>query len=384
MVSLVNEIVERAANLRARQISKEMDRPSRADLLADRLEDTPERTTPEIRYRLMKAEGYEQLQREVANIRAAAMRSELELTLGDRIRLLLAQRSTSDWSGMVSFVKWMDAQVPKGQRLFTDIPEIGQQYAMALNRIGGSDNSILAEGVLSSIIAHHGGDSETLGILGRVYKDRWFKLRVVNWYNGYLFSALKVYWDGVDCSPRELYPAINVLTLLRIAGCEPETLIRFAEHIDSLIKARIESDDEEDYFNYATRVELYAAMGQFGSAWGIVREAASKAQAPWELETTARNLSLISTAGAGRGALAGTQELEQQLERSHVELEIMQKRGEWSRAGELGYLVIPQLERSLLQAVEANGLPAVVELVAFLRDHAQRKAPVARAVASAA
>jgi hypothetical protein len=284
-----------------------------------------------------------------------------------------------------SFAKEMDAQVPKGQRLFTSIPEVGQQYAMALNRIGGSDNSILAEGVLANIIADCGADSETLGILGRVYKDRWLKHRAADPHNGYLIRALNAYWDGVECNPRELYPWINALTLLRIARCEPDTLIEFAKHIDSLITDRIaEPGGEEDYFNYATRVELHAAMGEVTRASREAYEAVSKAQAPWELETTARNLSLISTAGAENEVLARTRELEQDLERAHVELEVLKQRSDWGRAGELGYRVIPDLERRLAEETEAAGLPEVVQLAGFLRDEAHRKAPVARAVASAA
>jgi hypothetical protein len=76
-----------------------------------------------------------------------------------------------------------------------------------------------------------------------------------------------------------------------------------------------------------------------------------------------------------------TQKLEQQLEAAHAELEALQRLGDWSLAGQLGYRVIPELERSLLREVESAGSPAVVELVVFLREHAQQKAYAARAAA---
>jgi ATP-dependent Clp protease ATP-binding subunit ClpB len=50
---------------------------------------------------------------------------------------------------------------------------------------------------------------------------------------------------------------------------------------------------------------------------------------------------------AEKDKLAGAQKLKEQLDQARAELEIVQRRGDWSRAGELTYGVIPGLERKL-------------------------------------
>ena len=53
---------------------------------------------------------------------------------------------------------------------------------------------------------------------------------------------------------------------------------------------------------------------------------------------------------AEKGKLAGAQKLKEQLDQARAELEIVQRRGDWSRAGELTYGVIPELERKIGEA----------------------------------
>jgi ATP-dependent Clp protease ATP-binding subunit ClpB len=59
---------------------------------------------------------------------------------------------------------------------------------------------------------------------------------------------------------------------------------------------------------------------------------------------------------AEKGELAGAQKLKEQLDQARAELEIVQRRGDWSRAGELTYGVIPELERKIGEAeTSSNG-----------------------------
>jgi len=53
--------------------------------------------------------------------------------------------------------------------------------------------------------------------------------------------------------------------------------------------------------------------------------------------------------------LQGAQKLKEQLEHARVELEQTQRRGDWTRAGELTYGTIPELERKLKEAETAGG-----------------------------
>ncbi len=63
-----------------------------------------------------------------------------------------------------------------------------------------------------------------------------------------------------------------------------------------------------------------------------------------------RSAELTAQWRAEKDKLAGAQKLKEQLDQARAELEIVQRRGDWSRAGELTYGVIPELERKLKEA----------------------------------
>ena len=65
---------------------------------------------------------------------------------------------------------------------------------------------------------------------------------------------------------------------------------------------------------------------------------------------------------AEKGKLADAQKLKEQLDQARAELEIVQRRGDWSRAGELTYGVVPELERKIAEA-EASGKGMIDEAV---------------------
>src|SRR5687767_2484387 len=83
--------------------------------------------------------------------------------VGVVIDLFLSYRSVSAWADMVALVDKMAAPLAA-------TPLVQEQLGLALNRVGESDK---AERVLNELIAARGPSSETCGILGRVYKDRW-------------------------------------------------------------------------------------------------------------------------------------------------------------------------------------------------------------------
>src|SRR5246500_5931821 len=53
---------------------------------------------------------------------------------------------------------------------------------------------------------------------------------------------------------------------------------------------------------------------------------------------------------AEKQKLASAQKLKEQLEQARIELEQVQRRGDWTRAGELAYGIIPDLEKRLAEA----------------------------------
>ena len=73
-------------------------------------------------------------------------------------------------------------------------------------------------------------------------------------------------------------------------------------------------------------------------------------------ELEQRSAELTAQWQAEKEKLAGAQRLKERLEQARAELEAAQRRGDWSRAGELTYGVIPDLERQLktVEAAEAG------------------------------
>src|SRR5271169_5427137 len=67
-----------------------------------------------------------------------------------------------------------------------------------------------------------------------------------------------------------------------------------------------------------------------------------------------RSAELTAQWRAEKEKLAGAAKLKERLEQARADLEIAQRRGDWSRAGELTYGVIPDLERKLAQVEEAD------------------------------
>jgi ATP-dependent Clp protease ATP-binding subunit ClpB len=66
---------------------------------------------------------------------------------------------------------------------------------------------------------------------------------------------------------------------------------------------------------------------------------------------------------AEKDKLAGAQKLKEQLDHARVELEQVQRKGDWARAGELTYGVIPELERKLKSAEAAESHRMIDEAV---------------------
>ncbi|HWK47115.1 MAG TPA: ATP-dependent chaperone ClpB [Stellaceae bacterium] len=66
---------------------------------------------------------------------------------------------------------------------------------------------------------------------------------------------------------------------------------------------------------------------------------------------------------AAKDKMAGAQKLKERLDHSRSELEAAQRRGDWARAGELTYGIIPDLERQLTEAETAGNHRVLEEAV---------------------
>jgi ATP-dependent Clp protease ATP-binding subunit ClpB len=77
-------------------------------------------------------------------------------------------------------------------------------------------------------------------------------------------------------------------------------------------------------------------------------------------ELEQRSAELTAQWRAEKDKLAGAQKLKERLDQARAALDAAQRRGDWSRAGELTYGVIPDLERQL-KAAEAEGSGRMLE-----------------------
>jgi hypothetical protein len=177
-----------------------------------------------------------------------------------------------------------------------------EQLGFALNREGRFAD---AEKVLKEVIAEFGPSSETNALLGRIYKDRWeiAKKQEQPEARALLKNAIDAYLAGFEADWRDAYPGINAVTLMEMS---PKPDPRQAEILPVVrYSASRKAAKAADYWDHATLLELAVLARDADDADEKLSEALAVARASWELETTARNLSLIRGMREARGEDAG-------------------------------------------------------------------------------
>jgi tetratricopeptide (TPR) repeat protein len=173
-----------------------------------------------------------------------------------------------------------------------------EQYALALNRLARHDE---AEDLLAALIKEFGQNSETNGLLGRIYKDKWAEAKAASKEfeaSGYLDRAIKTYREGFDADWRDPYPGINTVTLMEMlddpASDQADLLpvVRYA----ALRRAQTNGD----YWDYATVLELAVLARNKQEARRAAADAMARATEAFAPQSTARNLRLIREKRQGR------------------------------------------------------------------------------------
>jgi hypothetical protein len=226
-----------------------------------------------------------------------------DVETGVVVDLLLSYRAVKAFNDMAALFERM----PEVLRRTTLVRE---QLAFALNRIAGAEpepeRKRLRERAirtLQELIAERGPSSETCGLLGRIYKDLWDETRALSPQKarGYLKEAILQYKRGFEADWRDAYPGINAATLLDVEGspasiAERDRLIpvvRFAT--EQRVRGRT-----PDYWDHSALLELAVLAGEEGVADEKVADALASQREAWQLDSTARNLSLIREARAAR------------------------------------------------------------------------------------
>jgi hypothetical protein len=224
------------------------------------------------------------LERELAPIR--------DQEFGVVVDLFLSYRAVKAWDAMIALV---DAMHPA----LASTVMVREQQALALNRAGRSEE---AEALLRELTRERGPSSETLGILGRVYKDRWEKARSAGnavAAQGWLHKAIDAYLRGFEADSRDAYPGVNALTLMEIADDPRRT--RLLPVVTYAVETRMKHG-QPDYWDYATLLELAVLERDEARARVALRDCVIHVREVWEPETTLRNLALIESARQARGA----------------------------------------------------------------------------------
>jgi tetratricopeptide (TPR) repeat protein len=177
-----------------------------------------------------------------------------------------------------------------------------EQLGFALNRQGRFDE---AEKVLKAVINEFGPSSETNGLLGRIYKDRWESAKQQGHIEAraLLKRAAETYLQGFEADWRDAYPGVNAVTLMEMMD-RPDPMqakilpvVRYAAAQEAKAKA--------NYWAYATLLEL-AVLGRDQADGELqLSEALAVAGVSWHVESTARNLRLIRELRTARGEDAG-------------------------------------------------------------------------------
>lgn len=244
----------------------------------------------EIKQRLAAARrdgvaAVKQVQAEIGDVRSA--------DAGVVVDLYLSYRAVSAWNELIELVPRMSAPL-------AETVMIQEQLGLALNRMGRRDE---AERVLLALIERRGPSSETNGILGRVYKDRWADALSAGQKllaRGYLDKAINAYMSGFETDPRDAYPGINAATLSDLReppdprGKEIVPVVRFA------LKRKMGAS-KADYWDYATLLELAVLDSDEGAAAAALSDALASVREAWEPLTTANNLKMIREARERRG-----------------------------------------------------------------------------------
>jgi tetratricopeptide (TPR) repeat protein len=241
-----------------------------------------------------------------------------EIEAGVIVDLYLSLRDVKAYLGMIGLYERMPPPLKRARMM-------REQLGFALNRAGRFEE---AEKALAEVIAEFGPSSETNGLLGRIYKDRWdiAKAQDRPEARGLLRRAIDTYLQGFEADWRDAYPGVNAVTLMEMLD-KPDP--RQAQVLPVVrYSAMRKAARKADYWDYATLLELAVLADDRDDAEEQLGEATAIARADWEVETTARNLGLIRAVRTKRNQdTAWIKRLEDELDRKASALKPPDKPG---------------------------------------------------------
>lgn len=216
---------------------------------------------------------------------------------GMAVDFMLAYRTIESYEKMTEFIASLPAHLRKAL-------VFQEQYGFALNRAGQKDKAIQ---VLNKLVEESGPNSETLGILGRIYKDQYnaFKDSDKIKAQGFLNKAIDTYVSGFKADIRDYYPGVNAATLKFTRG--DKDVEDFAKVVEYAVSTHLEKKEKtsfrkassnfDDYWPYATLLELAVMQNNQDKAFNYLSDTLAIPNEPWQRKTTANNLKLFLNHG---------------------------------------------------------------------------------------
>ncbi len=203
------------------------------------------------------------------------------------IDLLLSYRAVEAWQKMIDLIE-------KLPNPLSGTIMVREQLGFALNRLSLHKE---AESTLTTLISQYGPSSETNGILGRVYKDRWEKLvpTASILADGYLRKAIDTYVQGFEADWRDAYPGINAVTLMEMMDVVDSRQAVILPVVKYAVEQRVKTK-QPDYWDFATLLELAVLGRERDSAQMLLGDCLAEVRESWEPKTTSRNIRLIYVA----------------------------------------------------------------------------------------
>lgn len=221
------------------------------------------------------------------------------LERGVLIDIYLSYRALEAWDDMIELHGVMPSNVQA-------VSIARQQLALALNRRNGPGDRDRAIEVLQALLHDEGDSAETLGILGRVYKDRYREAKEDDsiMAAGWLDQSIEAYTRGFEAEPLDFYPGVNAITLLLQKG--DEAALAEAERLAPLVTfaaVRQGGPEANDYWTIVTVIELAATSRDYALAERCLPRAIVLGKEGWMLKTTADNLRLIEDLRSGEDGI---------------------------------------------------------------------------------
>jgi hypothetical protein len=211
--------------------------------------------------------------------------------------LMLSFRSVNAWNEMTDLCEAFPGYLKNN--VF-----VRQQWAFSLNRRNKPGDRDKAISLLTEIMTEYGPDPETLGILGRIHKDRYREAKEKRSIKALaaLDESISNYIKGFESDPRDYYPGINAITLLIKKG--DEEALKKAEELAPLVSfavARRGGVSSNNYWDLATVLELNCVSSDWVSAVNVLPKVLDKAKESWVLKSTLENLMMLKQARVIQG-----------------------------------------------------------------------------------